>query len=335
MALSDTLPTQDAGGLSIADERLINAGEYVTSTAGVPRLGILPAHTNPIITGLASMGYSVAAFVGVVSRTGGITAEKIANNGATTVTTTAAPASNSRIDVIWVRPQFVASADSGNVPLFGVTQGTAAASPSKPSIPAGALELATAVIPSTATTTTSSGVVITQTFLYTAFEGGTVLLRNQAEENAWAPHDGSLAFRLDTQTLRRRGNGSWNDATSFTPTWTGVTLGSSTQSGIWWRDGDWIEGEVHLKLASGWNFDAPVRLVPPVTIVTPADSPIGEGIFVDDGTGYYPGNLVRSGDNIAPLFHDTTTGRLSNVVNTGPFPWTVNDAMHLHFRYRG
>jgi hypothetical protein len=208
MTATDSLPTQDAGGLSIVDWRLINAGEVCKSAAGVPRLGILPAHQNALVTGTSGMSYAIAAFNAITSRTGsGV--EKLANDASATVSTTTAPASNSRIDVIWVRAQFVASADANNLVVLGVTQGTAAGSPTKPSIPAGALELATAVI-SSSTTRTDTGVTITQTFPYTAMAGGVVLLRSQTEQDAWVPADGAIAYRLDLDVFAYRENGAWS-----------------------------------------------------------------------------------------------------------------------------
>jgi len=198
MTLTRSLPTQHASGLPLIDERRIAAGRFARNADGTARPGVLPGHTNPLVTGRASMGYDIAVFNAVTTRTSA-GAEEIANDGVVTVATTAAPGANSRIDVIWVRSQFVVAGDANNDVVFGVTQGVAGAIPAKPSIPAGALEFATATIPSTATTTLSSGVVITQTHPFTAAAGGCVLLRNQAEQDAWTPQSGQEAFRLDTQ----------------------------------------------------------------------------------------------------------------------------------------
>lgn len=227
MALTKTFPTQDASGLSITDTRRVMAGLIVRNTDGTPRPGILPAHANALVTGRASMGYDVAPFIAATSRlnTG---VELVANDAVAVVTTTAAPGANSRIDVIWVQPRFVQHADASNLPLFGVTQGTAAAVPSKPSIPAGALELATAEILSTTTTTATA--VITQTHQYTAAAGGTVWLRNATEQAAFTPAGGTVAWRLDTQQRIQYMSGAtvpgWfhvgGKPTVSTPTFTGV-----------------------------------------------------------------------------------------------------------------
>jgi hypothetical protein len=334
------MPTEDATGLSIADWRLIQKGMVAKYASGVPRLGILPSHTSAIVTGTAGLAYSVAAHHAVTSRTGtGV--EHVANDGPVSVATIAAPGSNSRIDVIWERPRFPLYSDAGQTtPIFGVTQGTAALTPTKPSIPDGALELATAVFTSSDVATSTT--VITQTCPYTAAEGGVVLVRNQTELDAWAPHDGSAAYRLDTHDSYFRVAGAWAYAasgliTTFTPTWVNFTLGASTNTGWWHRSGPFIEGEVHVTLGSGWNFTAAPRLVPPVAIVTPADSIIGQVNMVDNGTGYYLGSVVRSGSNMAPLYTNISTGRGGDISNTTPFSWTsvtTPDSIHIAFRYR-
>lgn len=208
MTLTRSLPTQHASGLPLIDERRITAGRFARNADGTSRVGVLPGVPGVLVTGRASMGYDVAPFNAVTARTAA-GAEEIANDGSVTVTTTAAPGSNSRIDVIWVRAQFQVLGDANNDVVFGVTQGTAAVSPSKPAIPAGALELATASIPSTATTTLSSGVVISQTFQYTALVGAAVLFRTDSDALAWAAADGSAARSLDTGTTYCRVGGAW------------------------------------------------------------------------------------------------------------------------------
>lgn len=206
MALTRTFPTDRAAGLPLADTRLLVAAMIESGTTGKPRAGVLPSHYNPLVTGTTGMAYQAAAFSAVTTRAG-MGAELVANDGAATVATTAAPGANSRIDVVWVRSLFTTTGDASTDPVFGVTQGVAAAYPSKPSIPAGALELATAVILST--TTQTSTAVITQTHPYTAMEGGSVALRNQAEQDAWTPADGAKAFRIDTGFEVIRRGGAW------------------------------------------------------------------------------------------------------------------------------
>lgn len=226
--LTPSLPTESTAGLSAAARRRIQAGMLVRSAAGVPRVGVLPWTTDPIVTGTTdlAMTYQIAPFVAATARnSAGI--EWVANDATETVSTTVAPGSNSRIDVIWVRCRFPLAGDTPTSPEFGVTQGTANASPTKPSIPAGALELATAVVTSSDLATQT--VVITQTYPFTAMAGGTVWLRSKAEQDAWEPPNGTSAFRLDTQTQAVRVGGKWG--VEFIPTVapaSGVTLDAAT-----------------------------------------------------------------------------------------------------------
>lgn len=208
MTLTRSLPTQHASGLPLIDERRTTMGLFARNADGSVRTGVLPSHQNALVTGRASMGYDIAAFNAVTARTAA-GAEQIANDGSVTVTTTAAPTANSRIDAIYVRAQFVVLGDASNDVIFGVVQGTAAVSPAKPSIPAGALELATATIPSTATTTTSSGVVITPTHPYTAAAGGIVLMRSLTERDAWAAPENAIVRVIGSGAEYRRVGAAW------------------------------------------------------------------------------------------------------------------------------
>lgn len=210
MALTTSVPSEDAAGVPIGDWRLIQGTMVARDAAGDPRLGVLdPDPSTPIVTGTTSMAYLVKTRVGFVTQRqddGGV--ELVANNAVTSVATTAAPGSNSRIDVIWIKCQFDVYGDSGlYAPTFGVTQGTADASPDVPSIPAGATALAQAEVTSTDTTTET--VVITQVAPFTAMAGGVVPVRNATELAAWEPAPGAHAYRLDVDWEYIRTSDGW------------------------------------------------------------------------------------------------------------------------------
>lgn len=206
--LTPPLPTENPAGVGVAAFRRIQAGTVARNAAGNTRTGVLPDSLDPIVTGTpdTAMTYRIGQHVAVLSRSNP-GAEIIANDAAEFVTTTTAPSANSRIDVIWERAQFPLFGDSASVAVFGVTQGVPNANPQKPSIPAGALELATAVVTSSDLATETC--VITQTHRYTAMAGGRVLLRSEAEMNAWTPHDGAYAYRLDGKFDVTRSAGQW------------------------------------------------------------------------------------------------------------------------------
>lgn len=261
MALTDSLPTGDAGGLTVADERLILAGLIAANADGTPRVGVFSAGSSPIVTGRASMGYDIAPFKAATSRTGtGV--ELLANDATVTnVPTDAAPGANSRIDVIYVRPQFTANTDPGSVPIFGVAKGTAAPVPTKPPIPDGALELAYADIPSTATTTAS--VVITQSAPFTAAVGGIVPVRNTAELDAFAAADGTMARDITVGIEYERDGGTWKLRGSIFHG-TGVRrAASSPRYGQIWYDTDGVRDAWIANRAGGWRRYSGVTTIPP------------------------------------------------------------------------
>lgn len=242
MALTGSWPTQDAAGASIATTRRMVSGEF-------QRPGIIGA--APTVTGRADGAYNVGAFQAVTQRTSA-GMERLANDGSIIAgdTLTAPPASNSRIEVIWVRSRFALLGDSVSTPEVGVTLGTAAASPTKPAIPAGALELATARRYSTDTTTQT--VTITTTAPFTALVGGPIRVRDAADMAALAAADGDVALRLDQAgRVYRRVSGSWipelhavharTTAYSFTTAKTILTFGSSPVDGA--LDGAFTTGD--------------------------------------------------------------------------------------------
>src|SRR3546814_20793599 len=138
------------------------------------------------------------------------------NDGTVAATITTAPVSNSRIDVVYVKQNESAApmSDGADTAVIAVVAGTAAASPVKPAIPTGALELATVLVPSGVTATNAGGVVITQTAPFTATAGGVVYVRNATERDAWTPAQGAIAYQIHTDPHRseerRVGNKSGN-----------------------------------------------------------------------------------------------------------------------------
>lgn len=188
------------------DVRLGVAGLVLRDSAGVPRSGVFPAHTSALVSGRTNMQVDVAAFAAAFSRGATYGTVLFGNDGTTQVTVAAAPTANSRIDLIYVAVPDVTSGDVAAVPSFKVVTGTASATPVKPALPTGGLELATIQVPSTATTTSSANVVITQTFQYTTTAGGVLLLRAASELT------GLLLFPVGTRARIVSSNASyeWN-----------------------------------------------------------------------------------------------------------------------------
>jgi hypothetical protein len=194
----DGFPAQ-SGVVDPVELRKDLAGLIIRTTAGVARQGIFPRTTTSIVTSLASMNVAVAAFEGAAVRGGGPVF--LANDGSVNVAIAAAPVSNSRIDVVYFRQKedgYGGFADGSNGPEIDVVTGVAAASPVKPALPTGAVELATVLIPAGVATTNAGGVVITQTYEYTALTGGAIWVRNSTELAALTGFPASTkAYRID------------------------------------------------------------------------------------------------------------------------------------------
>lgn len=152
----------------------------------------------------------------------------LANAGNLKVTTTDAPGSNSRIDVIWVQ-QRVTSTDGGsgaiNTPILGVTQGTPAASPTVPAIPTGAFALAQSVV--TSGTTQTSTCVITQVFNWTCTAGSPIPCRNSTEMAALTPYLGMQVMRLDQNARIHTYDGTQFNGEPVTKNFSGTTAAAT------------------------------------------------------------------------------------------------------------
>ena len=202
------------GGVTDAREARLDSGALIAvqgPTALDARTGVLAGPgSTALVTGTsatAPMSYAIAPHHAVTSRG--------ASNGpyigptldaSTTVATTAAPGSGSRIDVIYVKQQDstagVPTPDGSTAPLYGVVQGTSSTgTPVKPALPVGAEELATATVTSSATATNGAGVTITNTARQTAARGGVIPVRTKAERDTIAAGEGQPVWRRDLNML--------------------------------------------------------------------------------------------------------------------------------------
>lgn len=119
-----------------------------------------------------------------------------------------APQSGSRIDVVYVKQRDTTSGiptpDTTSGPLYAVLTGTVSTgTPSKPDLSqvVGAEELGTVRVDAGATSTSGTGVTVTNTVRQTVARGATIPVRNQAERDAITGHNGQPVWRQDTRTL--------------------------------------------------------------------------------------------------------------------------------------
>lgn len=193
------------------DARLMLMELITQNFDGTPRTGVLEAGDAFSICGpTATMNLEVISADFVLSKGVADGVTMIRNDGTVLVPVTAAPPSNSRIDVLYVKHNDDTTGDASALPIFGVLAGVAAASPVKPGpLLTGALELGTLRIFSGTTATNGGANVFTTTYQMTALRGAPVPFRSTADRNLWTnPQPGQLARITDGATPQARWNGS-------------------------------------------------------------------------------------------------------------------------------
>ena len=218
------------------DVRLGQAGLVIRDTSNVPRSGIFPAHTNAIVSSRTDLRVDVAAFSAAFSRSATYGAVLFGNDGTVQSPVLSAPTANSWIYHLYVAVPDSTAGDAAAVPSLQVARGAAAASPATPAVPAGGLSLATILVPSTATTTQSSGVVITPTFQYTTVVGGTIFFRTEAQllaASGFLP--GTHGYAIDTRSRFNFYGTAWGLSDAVVQFVGGTPLVGSVPSKPRWR----------------------------------------------------------------------------------------------------
>lgn len=218
------------------DVRIIEQVSWAMQNPGarLTRAGLVNIDfTNDIVMTQATMNLLVRPFFAVLTKGGGDGAVVISNDGNVNVAIGAAPASNSRIDVLYVKHNDDTTGDANALPIFGVAAGVAAASPTKPAIPTGALELATLRVYAGTTATNGGSNLLTNTYPITAVRGAPITLRSLAEMNSWTSPDLGQIVNIINSSGKIVSSYRWDDSTD---TWQfcgktyGYASGSSPRS---------------------------------------------------------------------------------------------------------
>lgn len=197
-------------------------------------LGVTPGVlSGGTVAGKTSWAYTVAAGHFVTTRSATDGAVLLAVDGATdTPTVSAAPATGSRWDLIWIRHRDVENADPDSNAVLGVTSGTSSGSPSKPygSVPAGALVLAEAQVSAGAANTADALVTITPVAPRVAARGGIIPVASTTQQNLLTTA-GSASNPVYTElagTLFKSTGSGWVPLTSPLTAMTGPALAGTT-----------------------------------------------------------------------------------------------------------
>lgn len=328
-----------AGVVTPTAHKLAHLGLVSKTGAGTNtvRPGLFFDGVTTIVAGTANMSYDVAAFTAVSSRGGTAGAVFFANDGTVNVVTTAAPGTDSRIDVVYVWQREFSLDGGTTAPVIGVVQGAVAASPVAPSLSAfpGAIELARITVPA-GVTATNSGTTITQTAPFTALDGGPIPVRNVASLPAVAL-TGSLARAIDTDTTYRYSGSAWRVWSKPPATYVPAVTGGTLLSGSLFFSVS--EGVVHLQgmltlsgVSAGLGISTPTGL--PQNIVT--ISTIGTASFEDVGTALFMGTCAPGGAETITLYASFTGGSYDSIAATSgtvPFTWASGDKISVSASY--
>jgi hypothetical protein len=223
--MADALGTP-GGVVSDEEFRVDLAGLIAGQSSSIAaRTGVMwGPGSSSVITGTSATGtmtVNVGVHHWVSSRAAADGIYLGAKEASSTLNIAAAPGSNSRIDVVYAKQNDAGSTispDGSTSELYGVVTGTAAASPTKPAIPLGAVEIGTVTVAAGATSTAGAGVTINNTAALTVARGADIPVRNQAERDALTTFPFLTVKRLDTGNIEARnvGNTAW--VTIYTPT---------------------------------------------------------------------------------------------------------------------
>lgn len=215
--INDSLFT--AGLVLSAQEARTGLASLVARDGSGARLGVFYEGTQALITGTAttapSMQVSVSplAFCGQKASGEGVYVGR--SVGTVLVDVAAAPASNSRIDTVYVMQRdanSTTSPDGLTQGEVGVVTGTAAVSPTAPAAPAGAVVVGTVTVAAGVTATTNAGCTVATTCQWTSGAGSPIPVRNSTEQGALTAFDGLRAYRLDLHVEKVYNGTSWDRA---------------------------------------------------------------------------------------------------------------------------
>ena len=121
--------------------------------------------------------------------------------------------------------------------------------------------------------------------------------------------------------------GSW---TSWTPTYTGLTVGNGTSTGRYQRVGNTVIAQGKLVWGSTTSASVPIYVTLPVANSSASQDVVFQTFCYDDSAGTPYTGVIYLANDIAYFYQQQTTGSWTNlVIQDGgrPFTWTTNDAM--------
>jgi len=126
--------------------------------------------------------------------------------------------------------------------------------------------------------------------------------------------------------------------TSFTPTFTNLTVGNGTLAAKYHRFGSFVYVEVRLTWGSTTAITGSVDMTFPFTSTTYVSGHfMGMTRYIDSGSSQYIGTMVYINTTTIRWQRQTTAGtveiRGAEISAAAPFTWTTNDIMTCQYMY--
>jgi len=129
-------------------------------------------------------------------------------------------------------------------------------------------------------------------------------------------------------------NGAW---TSYTPTWTNLTVGNATQNSFYTQIGKLVVVRVQLTFGTTTSLTSVIDISLPVTSRSLTGNPnLGVARFIDANGAQHCGVIVYISSTAVRFQRQVVSG--SNIIadevsSTAPFTWTSTDQFHGYFSY--
>ena len=120
--------------------------------------------------------------------------------------------------------------------------------------------------------------------------------------------------------------------TTFTPTFTNLTVGNGTVEAYYTRIQDLVGVFVNIVFGSTTSISGDVQLNLPLDRVSGTRLPLGNCMFSDTGTGTFVGFVLSSTTVSQVIIRSGTT--LQPLSATAPFTWVATDILTVSLFYR-
>jgi hypothetical protein len=146
----------------------------------------------------------------------------------------------------------------------------------------------------------------------------------------------TLHAEYNTPTHTHSGTSAW---TSYTPTWTNLTVGNGTLTGRYVQLGSGTGSTVHFEIRLTWGSTTSITAGQAVHASVPVTAASGfyvvPAYYLDSGVRHYVGNGLIGELNADSVSLHESVGTIASgsVAQTAPFTWTTSDVMVLGGTY--